>query len=253
MENKYPNNYLDNVIVRIDFTSPQEDLRQNISEDLNQKILQFFPILEPQEKIEGEFQVKISKDTQSLDHLNKEKFQEWIYFGKNREKELHITHKFLSITYHKYQAFDELRNDFLNISQKLFAHFPSVGVKRFGLRYVNNIALKENRPTEWGKYLDKKLLCIFNIVEDKRLISRAFQTLIFNEDDVRITFQFGILNPDFPAIIHKKEFILDFDASHEGVIQNFHDLELMLEKCRKPIKTTFEILITDALRRKMSE
>lgn len=252
MENKYPNNYLDNVIIRIDFTSPQEDLRDTIPEDLNQEILKCFPILEPKEMFEGGFEFNISKETQSVNQVNKEKYQEWVYFGKNREKELHITFKFFSISYFKYQSFEELRNDFLKISKLLFTRSPSIGIKRLGLRYINKIVLNENRPTEWGKYLDKKLLCIFNIVEDKRFISRAFQTLIFNEEDVRITFQFGMFNPDFPAAIHRKEFILDFDGAYNGFIQNFQELEIKLEKCRKPIKTTFENHITDALRRKMS-
>jgi uncharacterized protein (TIGR04255 family) len=252
MENIYPHNFLTGVVVRIDFTVPQEDLRTSIPEDLNQEILKYFPILEPKEAIESEIEVDLTKDNEPVNKLNKEKYQEWIYFGKNREKELHITVKFFSIVYHKYERFEELRKDFLSISKLLFSRSPLLGTKRLGLRYINKIFINENRPTDWGKYLDKKLLCIFNVVEDKRLISRAFQTLVFNEDEIRVTFQFGMFNPDFPAVIHKKEFILDFDGAYNGVIQNVQELETQLEKCRKPIKRTFETHITDALRRKMS-
>jgi uncharacterized protein (TIGR04255 family) len=253
MENKYPKNYLDKVIVRIDFASPLEDLRENIPEDLNQVILKSFPILEPKEMFEGGFEFKFSKEQQSVDNIGKEKYQDWIYFGKNREKELHISVKFFSITYYKYQSFEELRTDFLNISKTLFTRSPSLGTKRLGLRYINKIFIKEKNPMDWDKYLDKKLLCTLNIIENKNLTSRAFQTLIFNENDVRITFQFGMFNSDFPAVIHKKEFILDFDAAYNGLIENFSELEKNLENCRKPIKRTFENHITEALRRKMSE
>jgi len=192
MENKYPHNYLDNVVVRIDFSSPLDELREIIPEDLNRGILEDFPILEPKERFEGEIKFDFSKGNETANQFCKEKYQEWVYYGKNREKELHITLKFFSITYLKYQSFEELRNDFLKISKLLFARSPSFGTKRLGLRYINKIVLNENRPTEWGKYLDKKLLCAFNVVEDKRLISRVFHTLIFNEDDIRITFQYGM-------------------------------------------------------------
>ncbi|MFA4861304.1 TIGR04255 family protein [Methanoregula sp.] len=253
MENKYPKNYLDNVIVRIDFASPLEDLRDNIPEELNQTILKSFPILEPKEIFEGGFEFKISKEQQSVDNIDKEKYQDWVYFGKNREKEVHISVKFFSVSYHNYQSFEELRTDFLNISKTLFTRSPSLGIKRLGLRYINKIFIKERNPTVWDKYIDKKLLCIFGIIENKNLISRAFQTLIFNEDDVRVTFQYGIFNSDFPAIIHKKEFILDFDAAHNELIENFSELEKKLERCRKPIVRMFENSITEALRRKMRE
>lgn len=253
MENKYPKNFLDKVIVRIDFASPLEELRDNIPSDLNQTILKCFPILEPKEIVEGGFEFEFSKEKSRFDQVDKEKYQEWIYFGKNREKELHINVKFFSITYHKYQSFEELRRDFHNISKLLFTISSSFGIKRLGLRYINKIFINEPEPTDWGKYLDNKLLCSFDIVDNKKTISRAFNTLVFNEDNVRITFQFGVFNADFPAVIHKKEFILDFDAACNGLIDSFHELEKNLENCRKPIKITFERHITDELRGKMSE
>jgi uncharacterized protein (TIGR04255 family) len=124
---------------------------------------------------------------------------------------------------------------------------PDFDVSRFGLRYFNNIELTDPRLTDWDAYLDKNLLSIFNLADDRTKISRAFHNLELNFGDMNLTFLYGMHNPDYPAPIKQKTFVLDFDAyilksqDKDEVVSN---LEVMHER----IQSMFEKNITEQLR-----
>ncbi len=252
MTNLYPKNFLNQVIIRIDFSNPIEELRSEIPKKLNTKALKFFPILEPRDAYLGHLSLEITaKDSEDVPQFEKKKMKDWIYFGKDREKELHINVDALFIVYTKYESYKQLHDDFIAISEPLFSEFETFGIKRIGLRYINIISLSEANPTNWKKYLNKNLLCTFNLCDNQKIISRAFHVLELKIEDIQLRFQYGMHNRDYPAIIRKKEFVLDFDAYFEGLIQNPSEINSYLEKCRKPIKKLFEGCILDPLRDRM--
>ena len=59
-----------------------------------------------------------------------------------------------------------------------------------------------------------------------------------------------MFNPDYPAPIQKKSFILDYDAYHRGAL-NLEDIIPKLDKLNTIIKTIFERSIKDGLRNLM--
>lgn len=253
MKDKYKKNFLEQVIVRIDFANPIEDVRERLDPNINLNILKNFPLSEPKKIVTGEIKIKIDDKNDTINNIEKQKFQDWNYFGKNREKELHFNMETLNITYRKYQRFSEIKNDFLNICKPMFSHFNSFAIKRLGLRYVNKIILNEPNSTNWEGYFDENLISVFNIPEKKYSISRAFSVLEVNEGDTHLTFHYGMYNSDYPAPIHKKEFILDYDASYSNLIQNFNDLEIHLKKCKSVIDNQFEKSVDLKLKEIMNE
>ena len=60
-------------------------------------------------------------------------------------------------------------------------------------------------------------------------------------------FQFGIHNPDYPAQIKRKAFILDYDAYHQGIL-NIQDLSTSVDEYHNVIQHVFEDNITENLR-----
>lgn len=253
MKIDYPNNFLEKVIIRIDFANPIKELRDDINPKINSTIIKAFPIYEPTDAVEKKLKFEISKNSSKIHEEMREEFKEFIFFGKNREKELHININSLLIIYYKYSSFNILKDDFLSISKSLFTTYELFNIKRFGLRYINKIKLNEKNPTNWTKYLNANLLKTLKIYSNQLSISRAFHVLELNMDEIRMKFQFGMYNTDYPATIHKKEFILDYDAYYPNLIQNYSELEKYLEQCRNEIKNLFEACIKDDLRRKMSE
>ena len=230
-------NFLTNVVVRVDFPNPLQT--DSLPPDLTKVILKSFPISEPKKMIhvEGKFKLEPHK---KMEFEAGEEITEWNYWGINREKRLVINKDFLSITYIKwYKSFDDLKSEFLTIVNKLFEVFKDIQINRLGLRYINEINLEETDPLNWKKYLDNNLLSIFNIAEDKETIARGFNNLALNYGNMILNFNYGMHNPDFPATIRKKIFILDYDAYYTS-LQEFIDIEPNLINFHDKIKKLYE-------------
>jgi uncharacterized protein (TIGR04255 family) len=213
MGNKYRKPFLKEVIARLDFVSPVSIVKKTLPRELTKVVLPIFPISEPREFI--------AKDIQVSPKETKEKIRggiDWLFHGEEREKTICINPSFIFISYRLYDSFNSLKNNFFPVVETLFEFSNDLQVNRFGLRYINTILLQENNAFDWDEYLNKKLLTIFEISEDKSKIRRAFHNLTLKDDDTMLVFQYGMHNPDFPASITKKNFVLDYDAYSEGLL-----------------------------------
>jgi uncharacterized protein (TIGR04255 family) len=180
----------------------------------------------------------------------KEEVVNWSYHGKNRDKLVKLSRDSVTVEYFKHGSFSELRHDFLSVLDAVWTSFPNVQGRRLGLRYINKIELNEPRPTDWSRYLVPELLGAFTIVERADTLSRTFSVLELTEGEASFRFQYGMHNPDYPAVIRKKLFILDFDA-YCNLQLNREEIPAYLDQFHVRINTLFESLITDGLRRKM--
>ena len=245
MGNKYRKPFLQNVITKLDFSSPLSKIGKTLPSELNKVALSTFPISEPREFI--------AKDLQISPQETKEKIKggvDWFFHGKEREKTLCISSKFIWIQYATYDSFDSLKKDFFPVVETLFDISNDLQVNRFGLRYINSIQLQENNTFDWKEYLDEKLLAIFDIPEDINKIRQAFHALTIKEGDIFLRFQYGMHNPDFPAPIRKKKFVLDYDAYCEGS-QDMADIRKNIDTFHDVIENLFEKNIKGKLRKKM--
>lgn len=240
---KYDKNFLTNVIVRVDFPNPIK-IHESLPPDLSKTILELFPISESKKmigrtlKFTGE-NVEIEGD---------EKSTEWNFFGKNREKQLVMTPIFLYIKYNKYESYNSLNSDFISVIEKIFEVFPDIQITRLGLRYINEISLlDQNDPLNWTECLNEKLLSPFEVAEDKSAIARCINNLVLNQGDMILNFRYGMHNPDMPAQIKKKLFILDYDAYNMN-LQDVSEIRDDLEKFHTIIVNLFESHIKDRLR-----
>lgn len=136
------------------------------------------------------------------------------------------------------------------VVEAMNAAFPGTMASRFGLRYVNQIDLALDDPSEWGAYIDGTLLGARGFFDDGDAITRLITIAKLKYDDMGVRFQFGMPNPDYPAPVKRPLFILDLDAS----VSQAHDLvEAMtyMDEAHKRIQTIFERSITQALRESM--
>jgi uncharacterized protein (TIGR04255 family) len=212
-------------------------------------IKQGFPIIEQKKAVQLRAAITVGAKKQQPAAL-KEEFQ-WFFYSKDRQKCVHIAAEAFYVEYKSYDSFKQLRKEFTGIAESLFIEFPELQVSRFGLRYVNNIQLDEDDPTDWSAYLQPKVLHILKIASDPKTITRALQLLDFDYGDMQMRFQGGIPNPDHPAPIRRKHFLLDYDAFCSGLL-SISDIQTNLEKFHDKIKRSFEEVITDRLRKKMN-
>ncbi|MCF8078628.1 MAG: TIGR04255 family protein [Desulfobacterales bacterium] len=245
---RYKKNFLTEVVARVDFVSPIGDIANRLPKKLSRKILEYFPIDEPKTGIMQQVEVGIEGV-----QTQKKEFTEWNFFGRNREKRLLVGPDFFFITYSKYKTFEGLRDEFLDIMEVYFDCFEDAQPSRFGLRYINQISLKEENPLEWSDYINSQLLGLFSYNVGNAEPIRIFHNIEFlQEDSFYLRFQFGVHNPDFPAPVRKKIFILDYDAYFKGPIEP-QDLSTFIDQYHKAIQNQFESNITEKLRKIMNE
>lgn len=245
---KYWKTYLTQVIARIDFAEPLPLPKKGPSERIIRALKKEFPL--PELKVTQTKEVEIRLTGQPQQTFKETK--EWNYHGKKRNKRVVITSDCLIVEYVKYNTFEVLHDDFITAVDALFADFKDLQVRRLGLRYINKIDLNtESNLTEWDKYLNKNLLASLQLVEDPSTLVRALHVLEQKfDDESRLRFQFGMPNPDYPASVHRKVFLLDTDA--------FRDLLMTQDEIKEHIVTfhdrcneRFEGVITEQLRDKM--
>lgn len=247
-EKTYKNTYLTRVIARIDFASPIEDLNKKIPKRFDQNALKLFPIKDPPlNSVETVFKVSQKNVSKVKEEIVK---KIWIFNDENKFNRLELDMTHFALDVRKYNKYEKLKESFSKLAIILTEEFDEIVISKFGLRYINNIDIDEAEPTKWEKYLNKNLLSSLKIPKEEDVILRAFQTLILKYNGIIFRFRYGMNNPDFPAEIKKKIFVLDFDAYYEGLLES-KNLQSKMDKFHEKIQTTFEDSITDELRKKM--
>lgn len=238
----YKNPFLKEVILRLDFPTPITGLEKSVPDNILKSILKNFPISEPQKLLSHELQ--FSKDNVKT---KQSEFTEWTFYSNERDKILKIGPYAMVIIIKKYTSFEELEAINNDITAALYKRFKELIVNRIGLRYVNIIEPGGNDPLSWAEYINEKMLGIIDFNKRKDSITRVFHILEYNFNDIRVKFQFGIANPDYPAIIKKKQFVLDIDSYINGAFE-LQEIKTNIESAHDKVQELFESSITEKTR-----
>lgn len=242
----YKKPFLKEVIFKVDFSSPIQSVEKGLSTKLTKAILSKFPISEPQKAHSQEFLF-----TGADIHAKSTETMQWVYHGKSREKTMIVTPDAVSYVSRAYSSFENLVDDVEGVLTILFEEIKDIASSRVGLRYINIIDINdEENPLKWEKYINESILGIIDFNEEKQYLTRAFHILEYNFDVLSVKYQFGIANPDFPAVIRKKQFVIDINAYSHGVLE-LVDIKSFLSDGHNKIQDIFEKSITDATRNLM--
>jgi uncharacterized protein (TIGR04255 family) len=247
----YKKNFLTEVIARADFVTPFPNFDTKLPTELTEAALKRFPIYEPQQRVERQIEVKPEPGPISI---KEHPFTEWVFHGKEREKSLKITQTALVITYTRYTRFEEFRDEFLALFAATCQSFPDARIGRLGLRFINTVDLDHvsgGSVFDWSPYFKSELLSLFKFATEPKNVSRIFHNLEFTYTDAQLRYQFGMHNPDYPAPIRRRIFILDFDAFSQGLLEQ-NEIEPRLARFHSLIQEVFERSILDGLRRELN-
>lgn len=240
----YKNNFITEAICKVEFLNPILELNKALPKDFSEAISDLFPIAESKEITNN----KVTITDEGLQN-DVDKTVEWSFWNKERNSKIALSKISLFLVQNSYSSYDDFANKFLTTFETLIKAFPDIIFKRFGVRYVNNIKLDEPNPMDWKNYINEKLLSSIYIPDDGSKISRTFHTLEMNYETFNLRFNFGMHNPDYPAIIKQKVFILDMDAYHTG-IQKKEEIISSLPVFHAKIQEFFEDSIKEGLREK---
>ena len=68
------------------------------------------------------------------------------------------------------------------------------------------------------------------------------------EEDLVVRLQYGYLNPDYPSVLKRRNFIIDVDAYSVGIIYR-EDLADFIDNMHLEDQKCFEMMITDDFRK----
>jgi uncharacterized protein (TIGR04255 family) len=243
MSKKYNKPFLTKVLMRLDFASNVSNLDRVIPNELKNKIMDHFPIFEPQDIIAQELMVSPMELREK-----KRQTKEWVFFDEDKVNKIILTPQFLSFVIQKYTSFESTYKIFIGIVETLFNVYNPIQASRIGLRYINNVDIRnEKDPLNWEEYLNKDLLSIFEVFDRKDKICKALHILCLNFGNMILSFQYGMHNPDYPATIRQKLFILDYDASSNG-LYDLNDVKNNVGEYHEKVQEVFELSIKDNLR-----
>ena len=243
----YQKPFLKEVVARIDFVAPLAGLEKNLPTKLANTASDHFPIAEPTESTTQELTLEASGKLQHRET----RFQIWNFFGKDREKQLTLAAPFMFISFKKYTTFENMKEAWAAIVQAVGKAFPDGKAARFGLRYINSIEIDGLPPTTWNDYIANGLLGSIAFFNQPESMTRLNQVAEFKYDDVQVRGQFGMPNPDYPAVMKRAMFVVDLDA----YVDTAHDLSDSLQhmdKAHEHIQALFEKCITAKLRERMN-
>jgi uncharacterized protein (TIGR04255 family) len=244
----YKRNFLTEVIARVDFVSPVEGIVNELPKSVAKAALTSFPIDEPKPIIMQE--LAFSKE--GVDARTKKQATEWNFYGRAREKRLVIGPQAVFVTTGKYIEYGPFRDEFCSVLDVFFSEYAESQPSRLGLRYVNELKLPGVDPLDWTDHLDESLLPLLKYKVEGARPCRVFHDLEFAFDDFNVHFRFGLHNPDYPAPICQKVFVMDFDAYCRGLLEP-SDISSNLDSYHRQIQGLFERSISETMRKVLNE
>ncbi|MBP6740964.1 MAG: TIGR04255 family protein [Leptospiraceae bacterium] len=245
----YEKNFLTDVIFRIDF-SPILSLQSSLNKEFINSIEERFKRIEQQQTIE--IQATVGTDSKLIG--NEFNFFIWKVYDINSDNYVSLSHKHLSIVTNRYTNFDAFYEN-INFILKNFRKFygNDLNINRIGMRYINKILMNSDNQFGWNKYLHDSLTqFIDNFIGNKNALTRSLTQMHYKlNDDDNMIFTYGIYNSDFPSVISKKEFILDYDC-FTRFAENRDELKIIID-FHKQVQLFFEQSITEDLRLIMKE
>jgi uncharacterized protein (TIGR04255 family) len=242
----YKRNFLTQVIARVDLLSPVDDFAQRLPSVINEVARRNFPIMEPRKTIAAEFQL-----TGSESSARQSEITEWHYHGTRRDKTLAITPGAVFVVYTQYESYAALRREFTEVLDTIASAVKDLQPSRLGLRYVNSFSFNEGDPFTWSEYFNPRMLEFIDLFPDRHRLARALSIMELNMDDFNVRLQYGLHNPDFPASIRRRNFVVDLDAYGQGLF-DARDIPTTFDKYHNVVEEVFESCIADGLRAVMN-
>jgi uncharacterized protein (TIGR04255 family) len=244
----YQKNYLQEVVARIDFAAPLEALNAPVLPDKVQKALKSrYPIFESTKAVSQ----NVIIHHQSI-HTDRREVQQWKYHGENREKSITVSPDFIIVSIKQYRDYEEFKLDVIEPIEEISKIEGNIFINRTGLRYINIFPNKTNKYDELIDKFHPTIASPFSNIIDANNLSRKVQLSEYINDEVKCRIQSGIFNPDYPAKIKNKEFVLDLDAFIDTP-HSFANINELFDSLHNVIQNKFEDLITTKLRDELNE
>jgi len=223
-------NKIAEIIIRVDLLQPVATINKALTKAVKEKIKQKFPVADQQ--LISQQSVIITDGQPSSEVIN---FTEWNFYNTERTRMMKIIPQALIATSSEHISFESFKSDFIMILRSFLKSFKESQPARLGLRYIYRFEELEGDPFDWKEHFSPSITNSIDFIGQSVNLSRWIQVLEFSFNDFNVRYQYGMPNPDYPAPIRRKLFVLDFDAYYMG-LQSVDEIEANLNKFYEKIQ-----------------
>lgn len=164
-----------------------------------------------------------------------------------------LTADFLAIEYgpNDYDHFPLFRAEAERVFGAFQAVYQPAHINRVGLRYINEVTQPQGNPLDWAGLIKPDLITSAKACfpESAKMV-RSVHQLQMQRGDLTMRFAYGISNPDFPAALSRRHFLLDYDCFRQEAMPS-NEVLGTLDRLNTLCESMFEISIDDGLRQQM--
>lgn len=248
MGNTYKKDYITNFIIRFDYN----DIEETIFEEL-QKIFEErykFVINETRMVETGKITVDFKNKESEIESDGMKK--EFCLFNIERTERLKFSRDTFIYETIKYTSYDDIKDkvkEFIDIVSK---NGKEELFNRIGMRYINNIELPYSKKEEifnWKNYINESIWNNTQFSNTNTILQKiTVQEFKSEKEDSNIIFrlQTGIPNPNKPAEIINKKFLIDIDGYTMNV-ENMNNALIKLQEIHDELSNIFDNCIETEL------
>ena len=243
----YQNICLSQVLIRLDFL---EFIDMDIlfgASAVEKTVLNFFPKKGMQQKIRfNMMNVITDANGTRAEQATKEGIRQEFTNGDGNK--LILSNRFIILEINKYTKYEDLLDMFAPVLKNLLDRIQLTSM-RTGIRYIN--FFNDDRIKPQKKYFTTS---IGALLETKFNNNNCIRSMAMNEyiiEDMHLNFRFGMYNPQYPQIMKKPNYVLDYDCFCDEAITGFDVIMSHINKGHNSIQQMFEGSITDQLRKVM--
>lgn len=243
----YKNNFLSDVIVRVDFFPHVKVFTESmLARSVIETIKSRYPIYEPQKGIMRQLSINMSDEVGGISDSSAE-FNKMVFHGENREKTITVTPESVIFSLKSYKDYNNFKLDIVDPVEKIINVEKDIQISRTGLRFINVYKELISNYEDVEKFFSPMVAKPFSKLIDHGNCSRNIILTEYLLDEIKLRVQAGIFNQNYPAKIKNKEFILDLDA-YIDIPHVVSDTCGYFDKLHAAIQEKFEAYITDDLR-----
>lgn len=248
-ERHYKRNFLSRVILRVDYDTLAALQSQQRSE-LSDRIKNDYPIVNGTPV--GSLVVNVSPTGSGIQQQIMG--MQWEHRKvQGGTKVLFFTPDHLSLEYGQgdFDHFPPFRAEFDAAFDALSQLYSNVRVTRIGLRYVNQVRFEQGNALDWDELLAPHLVAATKAgIPNNASLVRSMHQLHVRQNNLSLLLHYGIFNPEYPAAVSRREFVLDID-SHRSELTPNNEVLAIIADLNETCETTFEACILDGLRAQM--
>lgn len=240
----YRQNFLDRVVLRIDFPESIDPLSAELPAGFKETMIAIGPVIERRE-----VKTKTVHIEESAHAVRDRTLQEWWFWNRARTQKAVVSKDYAFLEWDKYTNFTELRTAFAGMLKSFRSATQNIASARLGLRFINIIRLAGPDPMDWSGMIRPEMLEPSRIIPDDTAPLRVFQYAEWVcSDSLRLKLQYGVHNPDYPAPVKQRQFVIDIDAFHVLPLAGEGEILAMADRAGVECCRVFEASITQELR-----